>query len=145
MDKPRRPNPVQRTLDEPGSVLAGLRREAEKLGRLEAVLHSALPDGLREHCRLARVGTDALVLTTDSPAWGNQLRFLGPQLCDALAESVGYRPHALRVRVVSPPKPPEKPAPRRLSERTGKHLESAARSQTDPRLRDALLRLARRR
>lgn len=145
MDRPRRPRPLSGTLTEPGSVLAGLRREAERLRRQEAVLRQVLPAPLRKHCRLARVNRDTVVVVTDSPAWGNQLRFLGPALCEALSETAGYRPQRLQVRVVSPPPEPPTTTPRRLSEQAGRHLESAARAQTDPRLREALLRLSKRR
>ncbi|MEX0731500.1 MAG: DciA family protein [Aquisalimonadaceae bacterium] len=145
MDRPRRPRSIAGTLRESGSTLAALRREVEQLRKQEAVLERVLPDALQGHCRLARVRPDALVLTTDSPGWGNQLRFLGPTLCDALAETVGFRPKRLQIRVVSPPKRPAKATPRILSEQAGRHLESAARAQTDPKLRDALLRLSKRR
>lgn len=145
MKRSRRPRPVSGTLTEPGSLLATLRQEAERLRRQEEILIWTLPQALRGHCRLARVSRDAVVLVTDSSAWGSQLRFLGPVLCEALKDSVGYRPQRLRVHVVSPA--PQQPAatPRRLSAQAGDHLESAARVQSDPRLKEALLRLSKRR
>lgn len=145
MNSPRRPRPVSGTLNKPGSVLAGLRQEAERLRQQEKALMQVLPQALQGHCRLARVSRDAVVLVTDSSAWGSQLRFLGPTLCEALKESLGYRPQRLRVRVASPPPAQPEATPRRLSEQAGNHLEAAARSQTDPALKEALLRLSKRR
>jgi len=142
MNKPPHPSPVSSTLSAPGTLLAGLRREAERLKRQEAVLLKVLPEAMHGHCRLAQVRREAVIVVTDSPAWGNQLRFLGPALCAALASMVGYYPARLQVKVVSPAPVVVPPQPRRLSGQAGRHLRSVANSETDPRLRAALLKLA---
>ncbi len=145
MDRRHTPRPLSQALRRPGSVLSDLRQEAERLRKLETRLLPLLPATLRAHCRVARVDAGAMVLMTDSPVWSSRLRFLEKVLLDAAAAETGCRPRRLRILISRPAPVAQETKPRRLSKRAGQHLESAARGQPDPALREALLRLSGRR
>ena len=52
------------------------------------------------HVRPVRLDADALVVSVDHPAWATQMRHLGDDLLDRVAEATGLaRPARLDIRV----------------------------------------------
>ncbi|SEO74570.1 DciA family protein [Aquisalimonas asiatica] len=121
---------------------AGLYARATELRRWEARLLRELPLQAKGHVRVARIGRDALVLVADSPEWRHRLRYLAPRLQDVVAEQSGTRPETVTVRIGDLPRRPDTTTPKSLSKEAGRTIESAARHASDPRLADALAKLA---
>lgn len=119
------------------------------LAILENQILSLLPPEFATHCRVAGVRGDRLLLVADTPAWAARLRFRSAQLVKHLVEHPG-RSGVVTVRTVQvriiPPVTEVKPTPRRtrLSVENAQLLEQTARGIQDPRLAQALARLARR-
>ncbi len=114
------------------------------LAELDRALKEGLPAPLDQHCQLANVRGDALVIHVDAPAWAARLRYQGPQLIQrmkALPGLSGLRRVRIRVR---PQPPAPQPAPRRLSGKGAENLRKAAQAMPPGPLREAFLRLARR-
>ncbi|MCC5859176.1 MAG: DUF721 domain-containing protein [Ectothiorhodospiraceae bacterium] len=141
----RMPEAVSRTLQTGESGLSGISRHARTLQRWEKHLARQLPDAFAGHWGLGRLDEHALVLVADSPAWASRLRYLGTELTRLIAEAGGPRARRVTVKVSSPAPQPKTPTPRQLSEQAMRCILSAAESQSDPKLRAALLRLARQR
>ena len=140
----KRPQPVDRVLANPRSMLAQLKNEADHLRTQQAALHGALPEALRPRCQLARVEDNGeLLLVTDTPAAASQLRYLGASLCDRVTGRRGCSPTRVRIRIEPQRAPREGPKQeRKLSQTAASHLSAAARHQPNERIRQALLRLA---
>jgi len=116
-------------------------READRLVRRH------LGEPLARHCWLAHLSEDTVTLHADSAAWGARLRYRAPEILALLRGQpggAGLVRTRIRVRPVDPE--PQAPAPERLqlSAASARVLQSAAESTGHPRLRRALLRLARR-
>jgi hypothetical protein len=124
-------------------LLAG----AGTLEKLAAIVHELLPTPLKEHCRVLSVREETLVLAADSPVWAARLRYHSPELVKQLEHIRTVKLRTVQVRVRPVDKPPaavrrlNKPS---LSARNSVAMEQTARGVTDPGLKAALLRLARR-
>jgi hypothetical protein len=116
------------------------------LERLTRLVREALPSPCDQHCRVASIKQNTLVLSADTPAWSARLRFHMPQVMRILQDRHGMAFHSTRILVASPrASTPEIPKPRAaLSEKSADLLRTAANSVSDPELRAALLRLSRR-
>ncbi len=135
----------------PGTLLGagagGLAALVRRARRLEAVQREAaaflgLP--LAAHARVANVSGEVLVLLADGPAWAARLRFQARALAAHLNARFGLRIARTRVRI-APPRPTPAPRGRAPIPPAGREaLARAARTVTDPDLRAALQRLARR-
>lgn len=121
-------------------------RSRESLGR---AVETLLPAECRGHCRLGGFEGGRFVLLADSAAWATRLRYSAPEIREQLRRLPGGR-GVTQVQVrVSPPasaapstertRPLERP-----SAASGRALQDIAEAETDPQLRAALLRLARR-
>lgn len=125
---------------EPFVALASRARKRDELDRQ---LRQTLPSPLREQVRLADLRHGCLVFLAPSPAWASRLRMAQAQIL-AAARAMGTKADSVIVKVTPPdtvaqPQPPQR-AP--LSRATAAHLRSAARSLSDPELRDLFLELA---
>lgn len=136
------PKPLAGALKEARGPAAGLYARAAQLRQWETRLLQELPPQANGHVRLARIGRDALVLVVDSPEWRHRLRYLAPRLQDVVAEQANIRPHQVTIKVGNLPRRPEAITPKTLSTTAGRTIEAAARHTSDPRLADALARLA---
>ncbi len=133
---------------QPGrSVLGRVVRQAERLIRIERDLNRLLPEGLRHHVSVAGLDTGHLSLLASSSARATQLRFqqrlLQTQLTELTGEpvqriTVAVRPHAIASPKNSPLEPIGIPAA------AAAHFAEMAREESDPELKKALERLARR-
>ena len=117
------------------------------LDKLAANVQELLPSSLKEHCRVLSVRGSVLVLAADSPVWAARLRFHSPELVKQLEHTQTVKLRTVQVRVRPVDKPPatvkrqNKP---HLSAVNSLALEQTARGVSDPGLKAALLRLARR-
>jgi len=128
--------------------LAGLLARSRQQRKLDTLLSELLPDPLKAHCRILSISNSVLVLAADSPVWAARLRFHAPQLVRQLARRESGKRHTIHVRVRPPetdlPMPPRKPVTGRPGTQGVAALQQAAQSVSDPELKTALLRLARR-
>lgn len=136
------PKPLAGAFKETSGPAAGLYARAAQLRQWETRLLRELPPQAKGHVRLARIGRDALVLVVDSPEWRHRLRYLAPRLQEVVTEQAGVRPHQVTIKVGNLPRRPEVTTPRTLSTAAGRTLDAAARHTADPRLADALSKLA---
>jgi hypothetical protein len=126
------------------SPLALIADHARALSGLQRRLERAVPATTRGHWHVAGVDTERLLLVVDAPVWASALRYRQGALLDAVAEVIGQRPHTCRI-TIEPPRLARRQPPRQLSAAASEHLRSSAASVDDPRLREALERLASRR
>lgn len=129
------------------SQVSRLLDDACALEKLAAIVHELLPSPLKEHCRVLSVRGAALVLAADSPVWAARLRFHSPRLVKQMdhIQTVKLRTVQVRVRPVDKaPAAVKRQNKPYLSAGNSLALEQTARGVTDPGLKAALLRLARR-
>ena len=127
-------------------TVAALVAHVQRLQAINVLLPTCLPGELAAHVRTAGWREDRLVLQADSAAWVTRLRFLAPQLLRCLQQ---HPPLAtvqhLELRV-APQKKTALPPPQyaRLSATSAHIIDAGADTISDPALRAALKRLARR-
>jgi hypothetical protein len=130
------------------SPLQSLLRQAQHLERADHLLREHLGEPLSRHCRLANVTRHRVVLHADSPVWSLRLRYRTPDILSVLRQHL-RQPDLREVKVRVQPQAPQPAAPQsappQLSPRTAVLLRSVAEGIQTPRLREALLRLARHR
>jgi len=119
------------------------------LERLNFSLRSLLPAPLGEHCWAAAIRDQELILVTDASTWASQLRYLQREIIKQLNAEYGaeYGLALKKCRVrIDAPRVVREPARRRLalSPESARTLQRAAEATTDPELRAALQKLARR-
>jgi predicted nucleic acid-binding Zn ribbon protein len=92
------PRPLDASLDAVSKKLGV--GDSRGLGRLFAHWPEIVGTGMAEHVQPVRVDQEALVVSVDHPAWATQVRHLGQQLLDLVAERTGMaRPVRVEVRV----------------------------------------------
>lgn len=135
---------------ERSAPLARLLRHGERLARWGRCVDGVVPPSLRGRIRLADVRGDVAVLHVDSPAWHARARFQVPQLLAALKAVPGLEGlrgvevKVARARGETGPGEPAATRPRVLTGEAREWLARCAEAETDPALRAALQRLARR-
>ena len=73
---------------------------SRSLGRLFAGWEEIVGPSVADHVQPVRLDEEALVVTVDHPGWATQVRHLGDDLLDRVAEVTGSpRPARLEVRV----------------------------------------------
>ncbi len=101
MSRPRRddgPQSLDASLDVLSSQL-GL-AESRGMARLFARWEEIVGPAVAGHVRPQRLDRDVLVVTVDHPAWATQVRHLGDDLLDRVAEATNLpRPTHLEVKV----------------------------------------------
>ncbi len=128
----QRPGPLHAVID-----------HARTLERLNRRIQRALPEEMRGQWQLARLDEAEMVVVAGSSAWATRLRYLSRALQDAAERLAGLRPERVTVRVAPSASSPRRlQGPDALSEAASATLRSAAASSEDPRLREALERLA---
>ena len=145
---PRSPFTSMRELvSHTGGPFRGLLQRARDLERVDGLIRQHLGTPLNRHCRLANLTPRSVVLHADSPVWSARLRYRTPEILALLRwrlQDPGLREAQVRVRPPGEP-PARAPGRPRLSAGTATLLRSVAEAIEDPRLRQALLRLARHR
>jgi hypothetical protein len=61
-------------------LLRGLQQHAQQLQHLQKILQMELPTPLNQHCYLANLREQTLIIHTDSALWAMRLRYLSPEL-----------------------------------------------------------------
>ncbi|MFP4261782.1 MAG: DUF721 domain-containing protein [Halomonas sp.] len=138
-----RAQPMSRLLEGRGE-LGSLMRTAQLIERAQAHLRAGLPEELAEHLHVGGYRDGRLTLIADGAAWLTRLRYEQPRLLARLHELPGFEAvqgFTLKVRPVRPARAPLRQV-RRLPARAGDELSSCAADVEDPRLRQALERLA---
>jgi predicted nucleic acid-binding Zn ribbon protein len=92
------PRPLDASLEEVSKKLG--MHDSRGLGRLFAHWPEIVGPAMAEHVQPVRLDHETLVVSVDRPAWGTQVRHLGEDLLDLVAERTGMaRPLRLEVRV----------------------------------------------
>ncbi len=83
--------------------LAGLLGAARRAGQYHQMVQQRIGEPLKQHCRVATLRGEVLVLLADSPAWAARLRFEAPALLERLATEPALRGvKAIQVKVSVP-------------------------------------------
>lgn len=129
-----------------GTIPAHIRQQVTRLRVLEDALQDCLPAECCNHCRVAGIFGETLLLVADSPAWRSRLHFYSDRIISHFSD-LGKSPvHRVRIRV-TPAAGVRTPAPRRdpplrLPPDAARGFASLARDTDDRDLRRALERLA---
>jgi len=92
------PRPLDTSLDAVSRKLG--MKDSRGLGRLFAHWSEIVGAGMAEHVRPVRLDGESLVVSVDHPAWATQVRRMGEQLLDRVAEETGAaRASRVEVRV----------------------------------------------
>ena len=137
--------PVARLLET--GALARFLQRADQLRRATERIRARLGTPLGAHCEVASRRGDTLVVRTDAAAWASRLRFLAPQVLQALSGIEDWSGLRKLQVIVRPPDPDAKPVPARrveMSVQSADLLRHVAEDIQDSALREALLRLSRR-
>lgn len=137
--------PVYRILRGQAGLLDSLVGRAERLARIDAQFRELLGAPASDHCGVANLYRDTLVVFAETPAWAARLRYLGPSLLRQLLAANPTLKTLTRISVkVSPRAEPVQVShpPRQLTPEAADLIASAATATEDPALRDALVRLA---
>jgi hypothetical protein len=138
----RRPSSGPKTLSEIAPV-AALMERARALMDLDVRLRLSLPESLRRHCCLADARSGRIVFLANSSTWAAKLRLHQSTILAEARRVPGLEVKSFTVKVAPLPSVPPEPARRKpLSRTAAKHLETAARSLTDPELRALFQNLA---
>lgn len=137
--------PVRDLLARPGTPFAQAVHHSRYVRGVAAAVSGALTPALRDHCRLANVRRDCLVLQVDSPSWATRLRFELPGLLASLRgrQQLQVSHATVRVRAVEHGESGQAPGAAKISPTAAACLQATAQSIAHPDLRSALLRLAR--
>lgn len=142
----RTPRSIAQILEQVGnSDLRSVSSRGRQVRELERQVLASLPAELAGYCRVGGIADGCLLLFATTPAWASRLRFEAPRLQKLLARKGLASIRSVQVRIVPAAEARSLP-PRqmRMSRDTARLLEQTARAVQDPRLAQALARLARR-
>ncbi|TBU87815.1 DciA family protein [Stutzerimonas kirkiae] len=125
--------------------LKALFHQARRLEQLQQLLESQLQPAARAHCKVASWRDGCLLLVITDGHWATRLRYQQRRLQRQLAEMQAFAGLARILFKVQPPIPdtPRPAAVPPLTRHAADGILSAADGISDPRLREALERLAR--
>ena len=118
----------------------------QRLETLNRTVQRCLPAPLNQHCQVANLRDNTLILHADSSAWALKLRYSSRTLLQQLCQhgikgvnivEVKVKPHNAAITR------PEKTKPAHMSKKTAHLLDNIALDITDNHLKMALQRLAR--
>jgi hypothetical protein len=123
-----------------------LAARARELGKLNIILQKSLPLQFSNHCRLANITADKVVIHTDKASYASMLRFQAPLICKTLS---GHLPEPVnrlevKVRPLETIQRQTSQASEPLSTKTAALIKSTAEEIEDGPLKTALNKLARR-
>ena len=97
-DRDPGPRPIDASLDAVSKRM-GL-PDSRGLGRLFAHWDRIVGEAMAGHVQPVRLDGEVLVVSVDHPAWATQVRLLGDELLDRVAEEAGVsRPARVEVRI----------------------------------------------
>ncbi len=138
------PRPIQQHLA--NGIIAQLVAHTRDLQAIGRLMQPCLPADLSPHIRLADWSNGRLVLQLDSSSWATRLRYTVPQLIQSLRKM----PELADLRQIDLYVAPQSKSavktnqPLHLSSAGATAIEAGAATISDPALRAALRRLARR-
>ncbi|WP_346798825.1 DciA family protein [Halomonas sp. Bachu 37] len=141
--KRSRAQPISRLLDN-SSELGQLMRISHMLEQAQRHLRLHLPEEMREHVFVGGYRQGRLTVITNRAIWLTWLRFEQTRLLELLHQLHGFESViglSFKVRPVRPPKLPVRYT-RELPDEAGELLSRCAEDVDDPKLKDALQRLA---
>lgn len=123
-----------------------LSARARQLDKLNIILQKSLPLQFVNHCRLANISADRVIIHTDKATFASLLRFQAPQLCKALSAHLPEPVSRLEVKVrpLTTINRPDSENNIHLSTKTAALIESTAADIEDGPLKTALSKLAKR-
>jgi hypothetical protein len=123
-----------------------LAARARQLNKLNIILQKSLPLQFVNHCRLANISADKVIVHTDKAAFASLLRFQAPQVCKALSTHLPEPVSRLEVKVrpLNTISRPNQENNIHLSTKTAALIESTAAEIEDGPLKAALNKLAKR-
>ncbi len=130
-----------------GSHFKWLSARAQQLNKLNIILQKSLPLQFSQHCRLANITAEKVIIHTDKASYASLLRFQAPMICKTLSAHLPEPVSKLDVKV----RPLETisrstgQAAMPVSTKTAALLESTAADIEDGPLKTALNKLAKRR
>lgn len=137
-----RAQPMNRLLDK--GQLAPLIHQTRMIADVQGYLRQYLPAELAEHVFVGGFHDGELTLLTDRAVWLTRLRYEQRTLLELITQYPGMESTTalkLKVRPIRPSTTPVR-QPRHLPTQAAEELSSCADDVDDPRLKDALLRLA---
>lgn len=134
--------PVARIIAEDAN-LANLLRTAQSLRRATQSMRSVLDPVFLEHCAVARLETQRVVVVTDGAVWASRMRYLVPQLRRHFAHYLGtVDTPDVEIKVHSTPIAAPTREARPLSAASRESIGRSAAAMPPGRLRETLERLA---
>lgn len=144
----KRPVPISSLLTDRSQQLHVLVTRAQHLRELTKKLRGLLPAPLANHVVVANITETTLVLAADSPIWMTKLRYYTPKLLANFQIRQPALPNLTQVRLrINPPVPVPVLSylpPNAISGKAATHISSVANDLNDMKLKQALLRLAKR-
>lgn len=139
------PNPLSGVIQRNDSALGNIQQQTRRLNAVTEHLGHCLPARLQGQWQVAALSSEALVLSVAGSVWATPLRTHQQALLEKAGEWLGTAPAKLKIQIHTPAaKRPRRGGPR-LSQNSAQGLREAAKGMEDPRLAQALARLAARR
>jgi hypothetical protein len=127
-------------------ALRDLLQKAGALQRINQQVGAYIGKPLNEHVFLANIRNDTAVVMADSAAWLTRVRYLAPQLLMFFQQEPSLKNlHVTKIEFkVRPPEQSQQTArpPLTISQHSAHFLSQTADTFSDPKLRDAIRRLA---
>lgn len=145
---PTHRNPLQGSKSGPKPAaeciaLDALAERARALDALDGRLRPLLPAAVARETRLADIRDGRLVFLASSPTWASRIRLHQAALLAEARAALGGGVERFTVKVAPlPTVPPEPTKPKPLSPATARHLQTTAKTLSDPELRALYLQLA---
>lgn len=129
--------------------LKKLQDKAKQIAQLNQMVLSYLPESIRPHCHIANIKTDTLIFNVDSAAWASKLAYSERDIIFQLNRNHDINLKKIICKVEKPPLSPEPPQPpkrhiNKMSNENAEYIAAMAESISDPKLAEALARLAKR-
>ncbi len=139
------PEPLRKILDN-NTRLAALTKRSRQLSQLNHILHNILPSRFSEHCQLANLSDNKVIILCDQSSYASMLRFQSAHICKTLSQQTGMNVQQLEVKVrpLSHSRRAERHNQMYLSKRSAISLEQAASGIDEGALKTALEQLAKR-
>ena len=134
--------PLKPALDYDGKVLIGYKYQIDIQNKLLKKIKSSLPDHLSCHALFCVISGKKVLLYTDAAVWSSQLRFYHHTILQELSTSNQGRIEELQIKIIPTAMKQEERDMKKLpSKESVENILSLAETQTDEKLKEALLKL----
>lgn len=119
-------------------------RKALELQKMTQAIKASLPLDCHPHIDVVGISENQLILLTDSPVWQTRLRMFSQAILEALHQHTAIKLARVKIKLTPARRPAEVEAPpaRTLSKHSATLINQTAQCISDPELRQAMLRLA---